>query len=64
MLLGVVGMFAFAACNNPKDSSADGEPTALPPTNGDETRYNINSSDSLINEVDTNDTNSNNNTTP
>jgi len=47
-------MFAAISCTNP--DSNKGQPSTLPPTNGDETRYNLNETDTMAQPVDTNRT--------
>lgn len=47
-------LFATIACNNPDNNK--GQPSTLPPTNGEETRYNLNEADTMALPVDTNRT--------
>ncbi|MHC8950100.1 hypothetical protein [Sphingobacterium hungaricum] len=61
LMLGVGCFFTLAACNNPDANKTEGEPTALPPTNGDETRYNLNQSDTIATPIDTNQVDSSSN---
>jgi|GEM_PF-1355415 len=57
--LSIGSIVAITACNNAAENNknnGDGQSSAVPPTNGDESRYNLNGTDTLVTPTDTNKT--------
>ncbi|WP_270088977.1 hypothetical protein [Sphingobacterium sp. SYP-B4668] len=59
MMLGIGCVIAVTACNSASDNNqnnGDGQPSAVPPTNGEESRYNLNGTDTSVTPIDSNRT--------
>lgn len=51
-------MYTAVSCNNPDNNK--GQPSTLPPTNGEESRYNLNEADTMALPIDSNRTDTSN----
>lgn len=53
---GIAMLISLAACTNvqEKDTEDTDISTDVPPTNGEETRYNLNSADTMVTPIDSN----------